>query len=288
MLTFALNFVVALGIPSVEIQHLHGGPRLNNPSYIDYYICCNVVEDTTLQWKVNGTFIGGFEEGETGDVLANSQPGFNYSAILLSSNASSLPGKFSFDSVLTLSFNSDVSLEVGCLSNRGSDSTTTINTGQNPVQVRKNVVLQLLFHRRIIQNIHVPETLMTYAFICGVDRDFQSWILDGLPFGFNIEDSFSQRISHLSADHTIANQAATFIARNPYDIISILFVTIDTNATGSSDMNVTCEAGNSQAQLPILDRLVANEMLTTTTEVLVSSLTANTTATDLSVSGKSI
>ena len=287
MLTLALNFVVALGIPSVEIQHLYGGPRLNDSSYIDYYISCNVVEDTTLQWKVNGTFIGGFREGETGYVLANSQPGFNYSAILLSSNASSKQGKFSFDSVLTVSFNSDVSLEVVCLSNRGSDSTTTINTGQNPVQVHENnVVLQLLFYRRIIRNIHVPETLMTYAFICGVDLEFQSWILDGLPFGFNIEDSFSQQRSHLSADHTIANQAATFIARNPYDIISILFVTIDTNATGSSDMNVTCAAGNSQVQLPILDLLVANEMLTTTMEV--SSLTANTTATDLSVPGKSI
>ena len=277
----------------MDIQHLYGGPRLNDPSYIDYYFCCNVEEDTTLQWRVNGTIIGGFVKGETGRVLANAQPSFSYSAILLSSNASSLQGKFSFDSVLTVSVKSSVSLEIVCLSNQGENSTTT-NTGpRRQIEVvRSNdgtdiLALQPLFTGGIVQTANRP---MTYAFLCGVKRDILSWIYEGLQFGFRSNDSFSHSISILSADNTIATQAATIIAREPYNIISILFVTID-NATESLDMNITCSSGTYQAQLPIQALFSSSEdpstnqaMLSTTTSNF-SSLTATT---DSNISGKLI
>ena len=295
MLTLALKFVVALATPSVVVQHLYGGPRLNDPSYIDYYFCCNVEEDTTLQWRVNRTFIGGFREGDAGRVLANAQPGFSYSAILLSSNASSLQGKFSFDSVLTVSFNSYVSLEVVCFSGQESSTANNIDPRRQVEVIRNNdaieiVALQYLFEADIIKTANQPRT---YAFLCGVNFKVQSWIFEGLPFGFSIRDSFSQRSSILSADRNTANPAATFIAREPYNIISILFVTID-NATESLDMNVTCTAGNYQAQIPILfvhsspedpATATANAMLTTRTSE-VSSVAATNAATDLNLSGK--
>ena len=293
MLTLTLKFVVAMATPAVVVQPLYGGPRLNDSSYMDYYFCCNVEEDTTLQWRVNGIFIGGFMEGETGRVLANSQPGFSYSAILLSSNASSQQGKFSFDSVLTVSCNSNVSLEIVCLSGKESSTASNIDPRRQVEVVRNNdateiVALQHLFNADIIKTANQPRT---YAFLCGVKLEVQSWIFEGLPFGFNIHDSFNQRRSILSADRNTANPAATFIAREPYDIISVLFVTID-NATESLDMNVTCTAGNYRAQIPILllrsspeDTATANAMLTTRTSE-VSSVATTNAATDLNLSGK--
>ena len=233
----------------MNVQYVHGSYRLNNPLFVDYYFLCTTT-DTTLQWKVNGIFLGGFQEGETGRVLAGPRTNFNFSAVLLSSYETASEGPLRFMSILTISLNSEALLEVYCLNNVVNDSTTNGDRSMDSdvVEAKDNdtvvVALQPLF-------CAVENSSKTYVFMCGGKLDVQSWEFASQSFIFRSTDKIGEHLFTLSPDNTTANNLAFIFAHEPFIIISILFVRFDLNVSESLDMNISCIAGKYHAEIPI-------------------------------------
>ena len=228
---------------TVDVLYLRGVPRLNNPSYWDYYFSCNAV-GTTLQWDVNNNTLGGFLGGNVAQILNGTTSNFSYIATLLSSKVT-LERQFTFDSVLIVSLQGIFNLNVVCRNGSSSDSTVSMDNGLG-VEEKINstsVFLEYLLTQNIVG---ADDSRHTSIFICGVENQFMTWRINGVAdaeFSFTAFDVIGQEWRSLQENDTAVKQQAIFISREPYRLVTALFV-IDT-----SEVTVTCGYTQNEVQL---------------------------------------
>ena len=216
---------------TVNVTYLRGVPRLSNTSYRDYYFVCNTV-GTTVIWEVNGTGLNGFQSGDFGQVLSGSRPSFNYTATLLSSKPTT-GGQFTFDSILILSVPGSSSLDVVCSNGPSSNRTSNVDNGKG---VENSNSKGSIFEEYLLtEDIVGDKNSRTSIFICGVQNMFMYWHTEtNIELGFSAFDSVGQERQNLEPGATTVMEQAIVIANEPYQIVSVFFV------TATSDVTATC------------------------------------------------
>ena len=222
---------------TVNIVYLRGVPRLNNLSYWDYYFNCNT-NGWTLQWEVNGNALGGFITGEVARILSSTRSNFNYTATLLSSQPTT-GVQSTFDSVLIVSLLGRFSLNVTCSNGTFHNSTNNAESRRD-VENKSNtssIYLELLLTQPIVIAINQS----TSIFVCGVDNHDMKWQVNTETYTFTVLDSIGKSFQK---NDTIVKNQAILIAHEPYQVISVLFL------TDTSDVSVRC--GHNQDFLPLV------------------------------------
>ena len=237
------------GVSALNVQFLKSVSRFTSP-ITDYYFCCNV-KGLTLIWEVNGFGLGGFEEGQTAMVHSSSKGNFNYIATLLSSRLES-QGQFTFDSVLIVSLPDNSStLNVTCRSDSASESTSNHDEPQEkynePLRNHSHIIyLERIFTGIIVHNYELENTSIsasTSIFVCGVQNLFQTWQASRQPYGFDVDDRVGLNRDILSSDGATVNEQAIYLAKQPYEIVTVFLVTNHSNVT------VRCASGAEERQL---------------------------------------
>ena len=186
---------------------------------------------------------------------------FDCTSNLLSSRP--LNGQFSFASVLVVSISGTSTLDVVCRNEVVQNSTSNrVAPLIQTMNIRKHtdsVYLHYILTKDIISS---STNLYTSIFICGVQNVFQTWQVERSPYGFDTSSKIGDDRLFLSQDTTVVNEQAILIARVPYQIVSILFIT-DT----SDIVNVTC-SGDVQVMLSVNRLSTSTEFPTTTTSLI--------------------
>ena len=239
-----MNVAFIFDASAISIDFLKSVQRFET-HFMDYYFSCNI-EGQTLQWEVNDIRLGGFDVGSP-KAWTSSKFGINYTAALLSSDLTAA-GYNTFDSVLVISVLNDSRLDVVCRSesmqNKTSNEVDPLVDEMNAKQSNPTIFLEYILTGRIIQNF---ENLLTSIFICGVENVYQTWQVNGPRYGFDTTSRIGQdRVQ--SENSATVGELAVLVAREPYQIVTILFV------TDSSNVTVTCASGEQQEQLlaPVL------------------------------------
>ena len=259
-----LLMVALVHTSAVEVQFLLDVQRFTNFSYIDNYFTCNVVGQT-LQWEVNQTRLGGFDVGSA-RALTSSKSNFNYTTNLLSSQP--LNGQFSFASVLVVSISGTSTLDVVCRNEVVQNSTSNrVAPLIQTMNIRKHVDSVYLHYILTKDIISSSTNLYTSIFICGVQNVFQTWQVERSPYGFDTSSKIGDDRLFLSQDTTVVNEQAILIARVPYQIVSILFIT-----DISDVVNVTC-SGDVEVMLSVNRLSISTESPTTSPTTTTSLIT---------------
>ena len=195
---------------TVNVVYLRGVPRLNNLLYWDYYFRCNAT-GSILQWRVNGSDLGGFLTGEN-RTLSGTKSRFNYTATVLSSQPTTGVQSM-FDSVLIVSLLGMSSLDVTC--RNGTSHNSTNNAESRRDVENKNNTSSIYLELLLTQPIFIGS-----IFVCGVDDQVMIWQIKTDSYRFNISDRIGQSLKN--QDDT---QQAIVIGHEPYPIVSVLFVT---------------------------------------------------------------
>ena len=224
---------------NVNVVYLRGIPRLNNLTYWDYYFSCNT-EGLTLQWQVNENPLVGFSTGDVARIFSNTRSNFNYTTNLLSSQPTT-GGQFTFDSVIIVSLLGRSSLNVTCRNGPSSNST---NNAESRMDVESETIdsvsLELLLTRPLVSAVNYN----TSIFVCGVDNQFMRWETNTNIFTLRRSDRIGQNQQNLQQNDTFVRQQAILIGHEPYQIVSVLFV------TDTSNVAVVCGHNTNNLQLP--------------------------------------
>ena len=198
---------------TVNVVYLRGVPRLSNIVYWDDYFHCNAT-GSILQWRVNGSDLGGFLIGDNRN-LSGTKSSFNYTATVLSSQPTT-GLEYVFDSVLIVSLLGRSSLDVTCRNGPSFKSTNNAESRRD-VENKTNtssIYLELLLTQTIFTGIN------TRFFVCGVDNQVMIWQTNTDTYAFNISDRIGQSLKNQND-----TQQAIVIANEPFQIVSVLFVT---------------------------------------------------------------
>ena len=199
---------------TVNVVYIRGVLRLNNTAYWDYYFGCNTI-GSILQWEVNENALGGFLTGNDDRILSGARSNFNYTATLLSSQPTT-GLQSTFDSVLIVSLLGTSSLDVTCRNGPSFNSTNNAESRRD-VENKTNtssIYLELLLTQTIFTGIN------TRFFVCGVDNQVMIWQTNTDTYAFNISDRIGQSLKNQND-----TQQAIVIAHEPFQIVSVLFVT---------------------------------------------------------------
>ena len=226
---------------TVNVTYLRGVPRLSNTAYWDYYFNCNTV-GTTLIWEVNGTGLGGFQSGEVGQASSGTRPSFTYIVTLLSSKPTT-GGQFTFDSILIVSVPGMSSLDVLCSNGPSSNRTYNVDNGKGVEN--SNSMTSVFLEYLLTDSVVGDETSQTSIFICGVQNNLMYWRTgtSNGEFMFRERDNVGRESHNLEAGNTTVKQQAILIAKEPYRIVSVFFV------TATSDVTVTCGYDQNEVSL---------------------------------------
>ena len=232
-----ITALISITSSTVNVVYLRGVPRLNNSTYWDYYYSCNTV-GLTLQWQVNGNPLGGFLTGEVARILSSTRSNFDYTATLLASQPTT-GGQSTFDSILIVSLLGRSSLDVECLN---GPSFNSINNAESRRDVENktntsSIYLELL----LTQPMVITMNYFTSVFVCGVDNQLMIWQVNTDIYAFTIFDSIGQ--SWQKQNDIIVKEQAILFAREPYQLVSVLFV-MDT-----SDISVRCGCNQDSLEL---------------------------------------
>ena len=223
----------------IEISLWNSAPRLNSSSHFDYYYSC-IATGQTLQWRIDSISIGGFVPLQTGDILFGTTHTFNFTATLLSTRV--LQRQYIFHSILMIS-TTEHAFKVECRSessraiarNKGFPATKGVINTNTTNSVHLDYVVS--------QSIQNSTPCVVRIFLCGVEREFQSWETNRPKYGFGFTDPLGIDRLFLSENHTFVDQQAIFIDREPYQIVTVLLLTNESVET------VICSAGLREAQL---------------------------------------
>ena len=196
-------------------------------------------------WEVNGTGLNGFRSGEVGQASSDITPNFTYTTTLLSSKPTT-GGQFTFDSILIVSVPGSSSLDVVCSNGPSSNRTSNVDNGKD---VESSTSTSSIFEEHLLTlSIAGDQGNHTHIFICGVQNAFMYWRTGtSSEVGFNEYDDVGRERQNIEEGATIVKEQAIVIAKEPYRIVSVFFV------TDISDVTVTC-GYNSQNEVNLTSR----------------------------------
>ena len=223
----------------VNLEYLGRHERHSQGNERDLYFCCNV-QGPSMLWTINGISYGSFMPTELAVVHRESLPNFNYTTTLLSSRTDA--GVHQLDSVMIVSVEGNITINVGCVSDTGSDfSNNTAKSTMQLLQANSSEspapVIQMfqLWQRSVIRNDNTNTTCLMCEVIF---RNQFWWTNKGDVLGFDSEHSIGSEFHLPSTDNNFLRLQTILIALPPGRLISIFLL------TDSSVSNVTCNAGD--------------------------------------------
>ena len=235
-LSFILFIITLISATSgnVNVVYLKGVPRLNNSTYWDYYFSCNA-NGSTLQWVVNGNGLAVFSMGGVPQILTNRVSNFDYTTTLLSSQPTA-GGQSVFDSVIIVSLLGRSNLDVIC--GNGGLSSSSTNNSESIMDVESQTIdsvsLELLLTRPLVSG----SIYNTSIFVSGVNNQFMNWQTYIDISTLRSSDTIGQGQQYLQQSDTFVTQQGILIGREPYQIVSVFFIT--------DASNVIVECGHNQ------------------------------------------
>ena len=222
-----------VGSERVDTVYLGGHQRFSEGNKWDFYFCCNV-QGPNMQWTINGSDYGLFLPEELQQVRRESLPNFNYTTTLLSSRTTEA-GVYQLDSVMIVSVADDIALNVGCVSDTGSDLASNREISTNQLKQLQFPMIRIvqLWAGTIIQGGGTSTTCL----LCEVDYSTQFWETNnGDSLGFDSYSDIGSESSLLSTDESFLRLQTILIDQPPQRLVSILLL------SDSSVSNVTCFA----------------------------------------------
>ena len=189
------------------------------------FFSCNVLNSGILSWEINGRGIGLFQYLE--EVIENDTPDFNYSASLLSLRQGS--AGFIFDSVLTISAPRKLQVNVNCLSDFNSSSTSNLVTPMNEDVFSPQMNFSVFLIPLFISNspIVTSGNVTTRALICVSNTSYdQSWETDTNDhLAFSSNSSFGISRNGLTTSKDSLRLHAISLGQHHQNFVSILYLT---------------------------------------------------------------
>ena len=249
---------------TVQVTYLRGVPRLNNTAYWDYYFNGNITGNTLI-WEVNGAGLSGFLSTDgVGRVSVGTLPNFNYLATLLSNQE--MDGQFTLDSVLIVSVSSKTTLDVVCSNGSSIASTSNIDSTDGVI---RNMSMESVSEDSVFEEYLMTERIVgdedkqTSIFICGVQNTFMYWRggTNNIEIGFTQFDDIGLHRQYMQQGASTVEEEAILIAREPFQIVSVLFI------TGSSNVTVACGDPQTEVRISTFDSATMTDSTTTDPEI---------------------
>ena len=218
---------------TVRIKYLQGQARLSDHSCgWDFLFTCSV-KGAYLIWVVNNTGLRAIYPGPVPMVFNETLPAFNYTSTVLSSRPET-GGQLV--SILMVSVSSNVTINVDCHSEAGSNVISNRAGTGNPVLERNGVAMNRLWED---QHLDEGANSNTTCYMCGVNSSHLIW-------GTNTEEqlllisefNLGKQITFRAADDNSLRLQTIFFARSPTNIVA-LFLVMD-----SSVSEVSCRTGS--------------------------------------------
>ena len=223
--------------PSTEIQ-LYFIKEENWMSTTYILFCCNVRDSHIISWEINGHGIGLFHQ-DLEEVIANDEPDFSYSASLLSLRQGS--AGYIFDSVLIISAPHKLQVNVSCLSDFKSNSTSNLVTPMNEDVFSPKMNFLVFLIPLLISNspIVTRGNVPTGALICASNTSYdQSWETDTNDhLAFSSNSPFGMSRNRLTRSGDTLRLHAISLGLHHQNFVSILFL------TDGDISKVSCVAG---------------------------------------------
>ena len=198
-----------------------------------------------MQWVINGTGYKTFYPRQQLPTVARGSldhlPNSNYTATLLSSRTTA-DGDHYLDSILIVSVEGNITIDVGCVSDSGRDfssnremqaqSSDNMKQAQSPDNMIK---LVQLWNHNVIQG---GTTITTKFLMCVVYSSSLIWeTSNNETLTFNTGHSLGSESSLVSADNNSVWLQAIYFAQSLKQLVSITLVT--------SHDSISCKDGNS-------------------------------------------
>ena len=215
-------------------------PRFTGTSTYDFYFSCSV-RGPNLQWVINGTGYALYHPGQLPitlpvrrESLANN---FNYTSTLLSSTVDG--DHQQLDSVLFVSVQDNITINVGCVSDTGSNISSNREVPESQSEYKQatssdgHISMFQLWEGPVVTNGGDN----TRCFMCGVDFSNQFWETSNKDqLTFDSEFPLGSESNLPSIDGSILRLQTILLAQSP-KLVSLFLV------TDSTVVNVTCNAG---------------------------------------------
>ena len=190
------------------------------------FFSCNVLNSCILSWEINGRGIGWFHQ-DLEEVIAGNTPNFNYSASLLSLRQGS--AGFIFDSVLIISAPRKLQVNVNCLSDFKSSSTSNLVTPMNEDVFSPQMNFSVFLIPLFISNspIVTSGNVTTRALICVSNTSYdQSWETDTNDhLAFSSNSPFGMSRNRLTTSRDTLRLHAISLGQHHQNFVSILYLT---------------------------------------------------------------
>ena len=219
---------------TVRLEYLHGQARLNNHSCgWDFLFTCSVT-GTFQEWYVNDTSLPVIYPGPVPMVSNKDLSAFNYTSTVLSS---SVEAGGQLASILMVSVSSNVTLNVRCVTDTGSDVTSNrVMTSDTALQLNSDNGIVTM--NRLWENRHLVQGATTTCYMCGVNFDYLMWQAHTDQLLLISEFNLGKQVTLRAADDNSLRLQTIFFARSPKEIVA-LFLVMD-----SSVGEISCRAGN--------------------------------------------
>ncbi len=240
-------FVLLLSVKSfaeIQVQYLQGNSRGDASPIKDYYFSCSAVGQT-LQWSVNRLGLGGFSTGSrAGDLLTSSRSNFAYSSTLVSKGALA-DSQGEFTSVLLVTVQNELHLEVACRT-ESKQNITSNNAGLTDEYTVERFDHTIYLQYVLSYNI-MSDNRYTSIFLCEVRGSRMMWQASD-EYSFQPQDVIgTSRQEIVSEDgHNIIKEQAILIAQEPFPFVSLLVV------TEYSGNVIVCGSDDNTVRIPIL------------------------------------
>ena len=250
-----------------------GGDFTEASGTYDFYFCCNV-EGPNLQWVINETGYALYLPGQllTHPVRRESLSNFNYTSTLLSSTVAGVHQRL--DSVLFVSVQGNITINVGCVSDVGSNISSNRETEvpNKLLQANSSDGLISISMFRLWDDQIVGDTNdSTRCFMCEVNFSSQLWETDNNDqLTFDTGFPLGSESNLPSIDNNFLRLQTVLYARSP-KLVSIFLVTDSTVGI------VTCNAGG----LSLSSAELRNVTDTSTGADIADPTTPDVTTTDL-------
>ena len=219
---------------------------------------------------MNKLGLGGYSISSiTGSILSSSRPNYYYTSTLLAMGPAAMSSQKSFVSVLMVTIQKAINLEVAC---RTESDQSIISVMFNDESFTTTTLSQLINLEKIINSkfLKFNQTLNTAIFFCAVQGTSQTFQINRQQYKFESSDLVGSEIHNLFSDqgYMVLEDQAILVAKYPFTLISIAIATI------SSDITVVCMGDSERKNISSGGAASSTTSLTTMDATTTASITS--------------
>ncbi len=233
----------------------------------NYYFTCTV-EGQALQWAVNKLGLGGFSiSSSTGSILSSSRQNFYYTSTLLAMGPAAMSSQKSFVSVLMVTIQRAINLEVACRTESDQSIMSVMFNESFTASPPQLIHLEKIINSKLLK---FNQTLNTAIFFCAVQGTSQTFQINRQQYKFESSDLVGSENHNLFSDqgYMVLEDQAILVAKYPFTLISIAIATI------SSDITVVCMGDSGRKSISSRGAISSTTSLTTMNVTTTASITS--------------